>query len=110
VDVVFSTTRVVGGRGEIGRVGGVRGGFEEALQEGAAPAAAGSGAVALGKLAEAAGLFETDKVFDFAPRDVEAEAKFFVGLHEFPRRRSTTKTRRHEEGITQRRKGAKKED
>jgi hypothetical protein len=56
-------------------------GFKEALQEGAAPAAAGSGAVTLGELSEAAGLFEADEVLDLPAGDMEAEAKFFVGFH-----------------------------
>jgi hypothetical protein len=60
-------------------------GFKEALQEGAAPTAAGSSAVALGELAEAAGFFEADEVLDLSPGDMEAEAKFFVGFHDLPK-------------------------
>ena len=58
------------------------GGFEEPLQEWAAPAAARAGAVAIGELGESAGLLEADEVFDLPPGDVEAEAEFFVGFHE----------------------------
>lgn len=56
--------------------------FQQTLQERTAPAASGSGSVALGKLAGQFGLFDANELNDFPLRDVKAEADFIVVIHD----------------------------
>src|SRR5262245_33037423 len=55
--------------------------FEDLRQEGNAPAAAGAGPAALGKLAHYPRLAPARVILQLAPRDVEAETDLGVGIH-----------------------------
>ncbi len=80
-NIVAAGLGVVAGCGQVGlRVTGSVG-IEHFLQKGPAPTATGSCAVALGELAGAVRAFESQVISHFAPSDMKAEAKFFVGLH-----------------------------
>jgi len=55
--------------------------LHQSVQERSAPTATGTRSKALADLAGARNFFHADVVDHFTPRDVEAEAKFIIGLH-----------------------------
>ena len=82
VDVIASTTRVVSRGGQL-PLGGrfALGGLEQPLEKWAAPAAAGSGAEALGQLPHAPRPLDANEILHLPPADVKAETELVVGVH-----------------------------
>ena len=84
VDVLRAALGVVGRGRKVGGgslAGGLPPGLEQPLEEGPAPTASRAGAKTIGKLADALGMLQANKVFDFPPGNVKAEAKLVVGVH-----------------------------